>query len=251
MARPLFAWVDAQAQAHRPFLLTVMTNVGHHDYQLPPSWASKAFASARFPDDPTYLRYLNCLAYVDDWIATIVRGFEERGLDRSTVFVILGDHGESFADHEERQHIGVLYEEGIHIPALIYAPGRDLPPGKVAGLRQQIDILPTVVELLGYRPTGGVLVGSSLLHPAPAQRHLFFSGSLDGTYLALRDDTRKYIYTFGRSPLRVFDEGTDPLERHDLRASLSDSDAERIESELLLTRARVEASLLRDGHLSP
>ena len=122
-----------------------------------------------------------------------------------TIFVFIGDHGQMFDEHGAKQIHNAIYQEGLHVPALIFAPGMALQAGTVRGPRQQIDILPTIVELLGYRIEGAELPGQSLLRAVDADRKLYYTSSIDWSFLAARHGQRKYIYSFERQPTEVFD----------------------------------------------
>jgi lipoteichoic acid synthase len=235
MTKPSLAWVDQARADGRPFFLTFMTLSSHHDYKVP-----KAFPVVSYPGvhDKALNDYLNTLRYTDGWLREMFHAFEERGLMDSTVFVILGDHGESFGEHVARQHVGVLYEEALQIPTLIYAPSLWTNGRRIAGLRQQIDLLPTVADLLGFDLKGGFVPGVSLLADVPTDRTLYFTGSQENLYMALRRGPMKYVYFFRRSPLQAFNLDTDPGERDDLAAGLPPGEGDRIERELFRWRQR-------------
>jgi lipoteichoic acid synthase len=69
----------------------------------------------------------------------------------------------------------------------------------------------------GYRIEGAQLPGVSLLQPVAADRRLYFSSSIDWSFLAARRGSRKYIYSFDRKPMEVFDLDRDPHEAHPLQ----------------------------------
>jgi lipoteichoic acid synthase len=242
MLAPSLKWVDQARAQRRPFFLTYMTLTGHHDYQVPTSFPKVAYPGV---SDTALNDYLNALHYVDTWLRDLFAAFEQRHLLESTVFVILGDHGESFGEHGPRQHIGVLYEEAVKIPLLIHAPG--LAPGRITGLRQQIDVLPTVADILGYQLQDGFVPGLSLLRPVPAQRTLYFTGSQENLYLALRRGKMKYIYFFRRAPMQAFDLDADPGEREDRAGDLTRAQSEAIEQDLFAWRQSAVDVFLHSG----
>lgn len=130
-----------------------------------------------------------------------------------TIFVFLGDHGVMLDEHDAKQSFNMVYEESLRIPAVIYAPGMPALKGaRVQGARQQIEILPTIAQLLGYQVEGARLPGRSLLEPAGADRAVFFTSSIDGTTLAMRRGTRKYHYPLDGTPMDTFDLDKDPTE---------------------------------------
>lgn len=239
MVEPILQWTATQQKAGRPFFTAIMTNVGHHDYETPSNWKHIDFEGV---SNPNQENYYNCLRYIDGVMADLMAGYRKLGVLDDTVFIFLGDHGQMFDEHGARQIHNAVYQEGLHIPALIYAPGQ-LQPGRVTGPRQQIDILPTVTELLGLRVEGARLPGESLLHAVAADRRLYFTSSIDWSFLSARRGQRKYIYSFDRDPMEVYDLARDPKEL----SALQDVDAREIASvreDMLEWRMNAEQSML-------
>jgi len=210
MLKPALAWVDARPK-DRPFLLTVMTLASHHKYVVPKHWQRRKLGRSRLEDD-----YLNAIAYVDHFVGELIDGLEQRGLFDDTVFIVVGDHGEGFSEHGRRQHDTVIYEEGLHVPAVLVGPG--VTPGShIRGLRQHIDIAPTVLELAGM-PVRSGLPGRSLLDPEGHER-LYAWCWYGQRCAAVREGDLKVVHHFGRRPDEAFDLAADPRERSDLLAS--------------------------------
>jgi arylsulfatase A-like enzyme len=230
---PMLDWAEAEQRAGRPFLLTALTLTPHHPYGVPRAFPRRALA----PDQPPLDRYLNTLAYVDGFLADLFAGFEARGLADSTLFVLVGDHGQAFGEHGLQFHSAVIWEEGLQVPALLV--GRVVEPGRVHGPRVQTDLLPTIAELLGFRTEGGVLSGVSLLQPVPEDRTLHHATWIDNQSMALRRGSRKYVYHYRRQPLEVYDLARDRGERVNLGRGLAPREAEAVELELLRWRRRV------------
>jgi lipoteichoic acid synthase len=132
-----------------------------------------------------------------------------------TLLVVVGDHGEAFGEHELIWHTGVPYDEALRIPAIVRLPADLRRTGRVRGLRQQIDLWPTVAEVLGLEVRGGAAPGRSLLSDDDGHRALYFTTHFDNASLAMRDGDRKYIYWFGRRPMEVYDLARDPGEKVD------------------------------------
>ena len=91
--------------------------------------------------------------------------------DRS-VIVLLSDHGEGLGDHGEQEHGIFLYREALQVPLLLKLPNGERAGARVPTPVQLIDVLPTVLELVGAarRPD---LPGSSLLAPSLASRKIY------------------------------------------------------------------------------
>lgn len=101
-------------------------------------------AAARDPSTRDHVvgRYDQSLAYVDAVVGRLVRSLPD-----DAVVVLFSDHGEEFWDHGDFEHGHTLYEELLHVPLLIQAPG--LPPGRVDVPVSLLDITPTVLDLVG------------------------------------------------------------------------------------------------------
>jgi arylsulfatase A-like enzyme len=239
MVKPILQWTGAQVQAHRPFITAIMTNVGHHDYRTPSTWKK-----IDFPDvsNPLLESYYNCLRYIDGVLANLMQGYKQLGVLNDTIFIFLGDHGQLFGEHGMKQTFNAIYQDGVRIPTLIYAPGLGLHPGVIDGPRQQIDVLPTVLDMLGYRLVNGRLPGVSLLRPVAPDRKLFYSSSIEMSALAVREGPYKYIYHFDNRPMEVFDLATDPNELRPLTGTSEDKLAQA-ELDMFTWRAEAELSM--------
>jgi phosphoglycerol transferase MdoB-like AlkP superfamily enzyme len=214
MIEPILSWTQLRHTSRQPFVMAIMTNVGHHTYETPSSWTVVDYPGVT---DPAFRSYLNCLSYIDSVLRRLFEGFQRLGISDNTLFVVTGDHGTPFGEHGVRM-TNSLNVEGVHVPALIYAPGLISKPQQVLGPRQQIDFLPTIAELLGYRIEGASLPGVSLLSSPDPERSMFYTGIFEDSTLAMRKGKLKFFYDFGRSPTQVFDVVDDVLERSPLKS---------------------------------
>jgi arylsulfatase A-like enzyme len=93
----------------------------------------------------------------DDTIRALHEGLEALGHDeRDTLFVVVGDHGEGLSTpvHHGHGHGRFLYESAVHVPWVLAGPG--VKPGQVIeGLSAGIDLVPTLLGLLGSPPDPG------------------------------------------------------------------------------------------------
>src|SRR5258705_11428860 len=85
------AWIDSLGRGE-PFFLTYLPIAGHHPYETP--------ERGPFPERSETERYLNALYYADGALGNLIQGLRARGLEESTLFVIFGDHGEAFGQHD-------------------------------------------------------------------------------------------------------------------------------------------------------
>ena len=170
------------------------------------------------------------IRFTDEAIADLLDGLKERGLDENTLVVFLSDHGEEFFEHKGFGHGHTLYGEVIRVPLIMWYPG-SLPGGhRVKSQVRLIDVMPTVLDILGL-PGEDHMEGVSLLpciegagEAVPAGERLFASdmafteGMLRGPdRKSLTQYPYKIIYNVKTKRDMLFDLNRDPGEVVDLR----------------------------------
>lgn len=100
-------------------------------------------------------RYWGNITLVDRSVGKILKALEESGKADDTIVVFTSDHGELMGDH------GILgktlmYEESIKVPMLLRAPMVEQPPRRVGGRFSHIDLVPTLIDLLGIEERAGL-----------------------------------------------------------------------------------------------
>ena len=235
MLGPSEEWLEGHKDG--PFVATYETIGPHHQYLAP----EKRYGREELDEEETVNRYLNSLRNQDFFLKNLFDQYKRLGLYEDTVFVLYGDHGEAFGEHGRFQHDNVPYEEGVKIPLLVHDTTRRFENGeRVEAPVSQLDLLPTVVDLLGYEIEGGAYEGSSLLRPLPEERTLMFGCWNESGCLASLNKTEKYVYHFGDNPDEIFDLSEDPDERRNL-AGERPQEAEKRRRELLEWRAEVSS----------
>jgi arylsulfatase A-like enzyme/Flp pilus assembly protein TadD len=167
-----------------------------------------------------YQPYDGEIAYADEIVGRLVRYLKSHQLyDRSTV-ILLSDHGEGLGDHGEQEHGLFVYDEAIHVP-LIVKQESNVGAGRRAGdLVQQIDLVPTILDLVKAPGTSGlrgrslkpILEGTGRLPQVPVYSEALYARYHFGwsELTALTDDRYRYI----KAPREeLYDLQRDPLER--------------------------------------
>ncbi len=91
-------------------------------------------------------RYWGLCSLVDTHFGRILDRLESLGLDENTVIVYTSDHGDMMGSHRLVAKC-VQFEQAVRVPLLVKVPG--LEPRRVAGPVSQIDLVPTLLDLLG------------------------------------------------------------------------------------------------------
>jgi len=241
------AEVNAQAEpwlaqhAGEPFFLWLHASDPHAPYRSEPGGAAarlvppdtrpgdEALVTLTM-DDPTKIDVARMVAFYDGDVAELDAGFgalldalDRHGLADSTAVVFVADHGEEFAEHGGFEHGRTLFQEVVHVPLLIRVPG--VGGARVRGGARQVDVLPTVLALLGL-PIPDGLAGEPLLDadgaPIAKEREAF-------THTRMRRDrghelvgwvhgTTKVIVDRDRRAPMLFDLAADPREQRDVAA---------------------------------
>ena len=137
---------DAEARRRPLFLQAVMI-----DAHTPRS--VEAAEKRLFHEDgvsPLVRDYRALLRRLDDAVRRLDEGLRERGLGHDTLFVFVTDHGEGLKmpEHHRGGHGKMAYPSTSAVAWLLRGPG--LPAGHtVEGLASQVDVLPTILGLLG------------------------------------------------------------------------------------------------------
>lgn len=139
----------------RPIFLFINYNDPHRPYEPPPQFLSKVKGNM----DDRKRRYLGELAFVDDEIGKILQLFHSENFLNQSFFLVTSDHGEVMTlPHALSKFTGVytyfghgqgLYEEDVHVPLLIRFPHQNFSK-EISQLTQGIDLVPTILELLGF-----------------------------------------------------------------------------------------------------
>ena len=137
--------------------------------------------------------YCGEITMVDTWVGFLLKSVENMGLADKTVVIFTTDHGFYFGEHgglfgkmsSDKYPDGTLrpydepgsqwsysplFEEIVHLPLVIRSPG--ITPGAYGGLSSAVDVMPTVLDLLGL-DIPAFVQGRSL---APALRDNSFLG---------------------------------------------------------------------------
>ena len=163
------------------------------------------------------------VAYTDELVGELVDALERRGLAEDTLIVFHADHGEELWDHGEWFHGHGHHVELIATPLAFVLPGV-LPAGtRVGGDFRGVDVLPTVLDLVGLwdgAPTEGRSLAATLRgEEGPAALPALSESPLFGTAgdWAVTAGSWRLLVTEGAEP-RLYHTDDDPSERDDVAA---------------------------------
>lgn len=85
----------------------------------------------------------------DERLGSAIAALKAAGQWQRTLFILVADHGEEFNDHGAYIHGQSLYQELIHVPLLIKLPDAAHAGQRVAHPVSLVDLMPTIMDVLG------------------------------------------------------------------------------------------------------
>ena len=143
------------AKQQDPFLGFIFSSSTHNPWRVP------AKKWQKFPERTEHNKYLNSLYYSDWALGEFIAGAKKHGYFDNTIFIITGDHISGF--DVKSNHLPSRY----HIPLLILGPG--ITPGVDNRIGSQLDITPTIIDMLNWKTTHSS-VGRSLFDNSNKQQ---------------------------------------------------------------------------------
>ena len=158
--------------------------------------------------------------YLDAKLQELLDALERLGLEHKTVVVVTSDHGESLGEHGRIGHNG-WFDEQLKVPLIIYDP---TGPSFVSDTpAQSIDILPTLLGILGVDPPrslSGVDLTATLRNAVGSDARTRLAQA--GRAVSIRADGRWNLILLSGKRHALFDLTVDPLESVDLMEQETD-----------------------------
>jgi len=178
------------------------------------------------------------IAYVDSLIGKVLESLREKGVLDKTIIVIAADHGESLGEHGESSHAFFIYDSTVSVPLILKLPGSNLKPKTIDAQVELVDIMPTLLDLLGItvpneiqgRSLAPLLAGSRAGADKMAYSESYYPRYHYGWSELKSLRTVRYQYIQAPRP-ELYDIVRDPMERTNIYGQNS-SQAERFIKEM-------------------
>ena len=218
------------------------------------SWIEQALGRPLRGDRGLAQLYSAEIEAMDAQIGRLLQGLEERGYLQKALVIITGDHGETFWEHGDVWNHGLwVHQTTVSVPLVLHFPKGVYASREVLDPVSTIDLVPTLIDLLGLERPARVegsslrpaLEGRALEHgpvfsqaTQPVARHE--KGQAWKNFRkprCIRDGRWKYIHAPYLELEQLFDLQSDPGETHNLLR------AQPVSPETLALRARLRAAL--------
>ena len=194
-------YAEEMSKLKQPFMTAVFTASSHHPFAVPDEYKQ------RFPEE--HLPIQKCIRYTDMSIGRFFETASRQPWFQNTIFVLTSDHT-NMSDHAEYQtDLG-----GFYSPIIIYEPSQE--PEVQDKIAQQIDILPTILGMLGYaKPYFGF--GIDVLNTP--QEQTWAVNYLNGIYQYVRYG---YVLQFDGTTTKAVYRLDDRLMEHNLKGKVKE-----------------------------
>ena len=170
--RAIFSYAEAILdQQKEPFFAEIMTLSNHWPFDF-----SYTKTPEKLPEtaDKKYSNYCRGIYYTDWAMGEFMKRMREKPYFNNTLFIITADHGIWYFPPEEKLTTVEKQEAYFRMPLLLYAPAV-LEPRVSDIVASQVDLAPTVLDLLGIQRKNAFLGRSMLVdeHDRHSERERF------------------------------------------------------------------------------
>ena len=199
----------------QPFFNTIFTLSSHHPYSIPEKYTNK------FPKGK--LEIYESIAYTDYALQVFFEKAKQTDWYAKTLVVLTADHT-SISD----QYYYQSPQGSFAVPIVFFSPSDSLLKGEDQSLAQHIDIMPSILDYLGYNKNFYAL-GNSVFD---SNRKDFIINQVSERYFLTHRN--KYIINFQDSIRNIYDFPTDSLLKRNLLKTIINDNSSYKESETLL-----------------
>ncbi|MBW1698819.1 MAG: sulfatase [Deltaproteobacteria bacterium] len=209
-------WLKYAHDSCQPFFLYVDFFDPHEPWDPPPAFASKYVdPDYRGPriinpkigpcDWMTEAELKNCRAlyaaevsFLDKQIGILLDHIESLGLLDDSVLILLADHGIPLGEHGSiLKGVDQLYGEILRIPFMIRFPGKEHAGKRIKAIVEVVDVLPTLLHVIGCGNEAEYMHGKNLLPLITGQCEKIHDYAICGFFSTdqrcIRNETWSYI----------------------------------------------------------
>ncbi|HOW52242.1 MAG TPA: sulfatase-like hydrolase/transferase [bacterium] len=225
---------DEIVSRKKPLFVLLHTVMNHMKFNKTPQELRHIYPD---PQDMAE-NFANTIHLSDQHLTIFFEEMKKRDYLKDSIVIITGDHGFTTAEHGYEHNELYYYEEFFRTPFLLIYPGV-VAPQRIADIAySQIDIAPTILDIIGLTPAKHHFRGQSMLHPKEPGRPVLLIQPYNGTFLGVVDYPMKYVRHVRTGEEFVYDLERDPQETDNIVATTDPS---------LIDRWR---GLLRDIYLN-
>ncbi|MBL6988992.1 MAG: sulfatase-like hydrolase/transferase [Bacteriovoracaceae bacterium] len=157
--------------------------------------------------------YANSIRVSDEYLKTFFDEFNKRDYLKNSIIIITGDHSFPIGEHYSYNAENGFYAENFKIPFLFIWNNNSKFKGVMNTAKSQLDIAPTILEILGISEKNHFL-GNSFFDKK--NRYIPLIQPYDGTYLGAVFYPFKYMFHKKTRREYLFNLDSDPKEQNNI-----------------------------------
>jgi iduronate 2-sulfatase len=182
--------------------------------------------------------YQACVSFADAQVGVLLDALDRLDLWKDTVVVLAGDNGFHLGEHDGLLRKDTLFEEALHVPLVVAAPGLAHPGAVVRAPVEILDVYPTILELAGLPAVAGLdgrSLGPLLATPESAGRGPAVS------YRRVQPPERGFSLRTESTRYTLWPDGSEEL--YDLPSRAAEAENLSARPERAIEKARLRARL--------
>ena len=192
-----------------------MTSATHHPYEIPKR-IKRDNENKNIDKETQINKYLFLVNQIDNMLKILVTGLKEisEKQGRDLLVIVTGDHGEAFGDHGGYQHDNIYWEEGLHVPFVVWSPNRIKPGQIVRTNRSLIDMAPTILDIAGIPYKEDSFDGRTVLKLEKNPVKRYFACWYSNVCVGFVKNFTKLVYFPNSRSWMTYDLNLDPSEQN-------------------------------------
>lgn len=201
-----------RGKSQDPFFLVIHTVLNHAYFDRIPARAE------RIIPEPVTLKdhYTNSIHFCDSQLPQFFEELEQLGLTENSIIIVTSDHSFPTGNHGVIYNEIGIYDESFRTPFLLLAPGHVEPFRDNQGSHSQLDMVPTLLDLLEIREIRNTFAGQSMLRTGAGKEPVYLIQPYRGNVLISVRYPYRYFNQLSQGREFIFNLADDPDEKHPL-----------------------------------
>ncbi|MCP8900920.1 sulfatase-like hydrolase/transferase [Gilvimarinus xylanilyticus] len=245
-----FAYLD-QLQRERsesgPFFVMTMSVTNHMMFDDIPEEQRYIYPLANSHKQ----NYANSMYLTDQYLKAFFTELDKRDYLQDSMVVVLGDNGFPMGQHGNYHNTKTHYNELFKTPLLVWWPQHLQPQAITDQARSQLDVAPTIVDLLSI-DTEHHFLGRTLRQPVDDEYFVPLVQPFDGSHLASIRYPYKYVRQIKTGQTYLYNLADDPRESINLwgaQPPIASAQVERFEQDIAALQRNEQ--LLKEDRIYP
>jgi len=198
--------------ADKPVFVSLATVTNHMNFNFLPKDQMHIYKNPR----DIKQNYANTTYIADLFLKEFFKELEKRPRFKNSLVIILGDHSYPMGEHYICHTEVSAYNESFKVPYLMYWKGKIKPQRIKKYPYSQMDIAPTLIDMLGIKVKKHHFIGVSIFDKTKELHPIYLIQPYNGRFISVINYPYKYIFHMSSKVESVYDLENDPGEKKNI-----------------------------------